>query len=118
MREAMHCWRRACIVRKPTSGSTLMRRPNHKHWATSLPESSEALSDLDAFCNEMGGIERSEATRFILIAWSKARRGQFTAMWGFGSQMPASQAMVVSTEPVPPKETKLSKTTKKRVSDS
>lgn len=94
-----------------------MRKANHKHWATSLPESSKALSDLDAFCNEMGGIERSEATRFILIAWSKARRGQFAAMWGFGSPMPASQSMIAPTEPVPPKETKPSKTTKKRVPD-
>lgn len=62
-----------------------MRRQDYKHWQTGLPQESDALADLDEFCADMGGIERSEATRFILIAWSKARRGEFGQMWGFAS---------------------------------
>ena len=62
-----------------------MRRQDYNHWSTGLPKDSDALADLDDFCTEMGGIERSEATRFILIAWSKSRRSQFGQMWGFGS---------------------------------
>ncbi len=67
----------------------MANKREYKTWGTGLPEDSEALEDLDAFCDEMGRITRAEATRFILIAWSKARRGKFQQMWGFASGSPA-----------------------------
>ncbi len=67
----------------------MAKKRDYETWGTGLPEDSEALEDLDAFCEEMGNITRAEATRFILIAWSKARRGKFQQMWGFASGSPA-----------------------------
>lgn len=67
----------------------MAKKRDYETWGTGLPEGSEALEDLDAFCEEMGNITRAEATRFILIAWSKARRGKFQQMWGFGAGGPA-----------------------------
>ncbi len=74
---------------------------DYKTWGTGLPEESEALEDLDDFCEEMGNITRAEATRFILIAWSKARRGKFQQMWGFASGNPTQQVSV-SMDQLPP----------------
>ncbi len=67
----------------------MAKKRDYETWGTGLPEESEALEDLDAFCEEMGNITRAEATRFVLIAWSKARRGKFQQMWGFASGSPA-----------------------------
>jgi hypothetical protein len=59
-----------------------MPRREDPYWNTTLPEGSDALADLDAFRKEWGNITRNDATRMLLIAWSKARRGQFNSLWG------------------------------------
>ncbi len=58
-------------------------KKDYASWQAGLRENSEELEDLDAFAEEMGGITRSEATRQILIMWSKARRGKLTQTYGF-----------------------------------
>lgn len=78
----------------------MAKKRDYETWGTGLPEGSEALEDLDAFCEEMGNITRAEATRFILIAWSKARRGKFQQMWGFASGSPAQLNVSMDAAPV------------------
>lgn len=75
-----------------------MRKAGWKSWETALPENSDAFRDLEDFCAEMGDIDRAIATRFILIAWSKARRGQLGQMWGFSF---AGAGQVPSPAPAP-----------------
>jgi len=58
-------------------------KKDYASWQAGLRENSEELEDLDTFAEEMGGITRSEATRQILIMWSKARRGKLTQTYGF-----------------------------------
>jgi hypothetical protein len=58
-------------------------KKDYASWQAGLRENSEELEDLDTFAEEMGGITRTEATRHILIMWSKARRGKLTQTYGF-----------------------------------
>jgi hypothetical protein len=58
-------------------------KKDYASWQAGLRENSEELDDLDTFAEEMGGITRSEATRQILIMWSKARRGKLAQTYGF-----------------------------------
>ena len=65
-----------------------------------LPEGSTALSDLDAFCEEWGNISRADATQRIVIAWSKARRGDLAAFGAMGITL--SVVSVATPEAIQP----------------
>ncbi len=58
-----------------------MRKEEDEYWNTSLPKNHEALDELDAYCNEWGGLTRAEATRRLLIEWAKLRRGKEISGW-------------------------------------
>ena len=58
-----------------------MRKSNEVYWTISLPKDHEALQALDAYCKEWGGLSWAEATRRLLIEWSKIQRGQSTSAW-------------------------------------
>jgi hypothetical protein len=58
-----------------------MRKSTEVYWTTSLPKDHEALRALDAYCQEWGGLSRAEATRRLLIEWSKVKQGQPIAAW-------------------------------------
>jgi hypothetical protein len=57
-------------------------KKDYESWQTGLRHHSDELDDLDAFAEEHG-FTRQEATRQILIMWSKARRGKLTQTYGF-----------------------------------
>jgi hypothetical protein len=59
-----------------------MRSNDDEYWTTSLPKDHEALRELDAYCNEWGGLTRAEATRRLLIEWVKVRKGESIVGWG------------------------------------
>ena len=92
-----------------------MRKAGYKYWQTGLPEHSEALADLDAFCERMGGITRAEGDRLILLAWSAMQRGKPLIWESAMTQASAPQVTVAPTASVSPKETKPS--AKKPVKD-
>src|SRR2546425_12260196 len=56
-----------------------MRKDDWTYWTTGLPTASEALDDLEALARELG-TSKAEANRFLIVAWSKARRGD--QLWG------------------------------------
>jgi hypothetical protein len=56
-----------------------MRKDGWTYWTTGLPDDSEALADLEALARELG-TTKAEANRFLIVAWSKARRGDH--LWG------------------------------------
>jgi hypothetical protein len=58
-----------------------MRNTDEVYWTTSLPRDHEALRELDAYSQEWGGLSRAEATRRLLIEWTKIRRGQSISGW-------------------------------------
>lgn len=58
-----------------------------------LPTGSTALQDLDAYRQEWGGISRAEATRQIIIAWSKVRHGELSALGAMGLSLSAVPEM-------------------------
>jgi hypothetical protein len=58
-----------------------MRKSDEVYWTTSLPKDHEALQALDAYCKEWGGLSRAEATRRLLMEWSKIQRGQSISLW-------------------------------------
>jgi hypothetical protein len=64
-----------------------------------LPENSSALSELDAFCEEWGNISRADATQRLIIAWSKARRGDPGAFGAMGIALSVTSAPTATTEP-------------------
>jgi hypothetical protein len=59
-----------------------MRKDGWTYWTTGLPDDSEALGDLQRLANELG-VTKAEANRLLLIAYSKASRGQWSGLWGF-----------------------------------
>jgi hypothetical protein len=59
-----------------------MRKDGWTYWTTGLPDDSQALRDLQRLADELG-VTKAEATRFLLIAYSKARRGEWSQFWGF-----------------------------------
>ena len=77
------------------------RRPDAIYTNYPLPEDSNALSDLDAFCEEWGNISRADATQRLIIAWSKARRGDPGAFGAMGIALSVTSAPAVTTEAVP-----------------
>ncbi len=61
-----------------------MRKNGWTYWTTGLPDDSEALGDLQRLADELG-VTKAEANRLLLIAYSKASRGQWSGLWGFGA---------------------------------
>jgi hypothetical protein len=61
-----------------------MRKDGWTYWTTGLPADSEALGDLQRLADELG-VTKAEANRFLLIAYSKASRGQWSWLWGFSA---------------------------------
>ncbi len=59
-----------------------MRKDGWTYWTTGLPDESEALQDLQQLADELG-VTRAEANRLLLIAYSKATRGEWSQLWGF-----------------------------------
>jgi hypothetical protein len=58
-----------------------MRKDDWTYWTTGLPDDSEALRDLQKLADELG-VTKAEANRFLLIAYSKASRGEWGQLWG------------------------------------
>jgi len=59
-----------------------MRKEGWTYITTGLPDDSEALADLQRLANELG-VTKAEANRLLLIAYSKASRGEWSQLWGF-----------------------------------
>ncbi len=59
-----------------------MRKDGWTYWTTGLPGDSEALADLQRLASELG-VTKAEANRLLLIAYSKASRGEWGGLWGF-----------------------------------
>jgi hypothetical protein len=59
-----------------------MRATSDDYWNTSLPKDHDALRELDAYCQEWGGLTRAEATRRLLIEWTLRRQGKDLSAWG------------------------------------
>ena len=59
-----------------------MRKDGWTYWTTGLPDDSEAFQDLRRLADELG-VTKAEATRLLLIAYSKASRGEWSQLWGF-----------------------------------
>ncbi len=59
-----------------------MRKDGWTYITTGLPDDSEALADLQRLADELG-VTRAEANRLLLIAYSKASRGEWSQLWGF-----------------------------------
>ena len=59
-----------------------MRKDGWTYWTTGLPDNSQAFGDLQRLADELG-VTKAEATRLLLIAYSKASRGQWSQLWGF-----------------------------------
>jgi hypothetical protein len=59
-----------------------MRATSDEYWNTSLPKDHDALRELDAYCQEWGGLTRAEATRRLLIEWTLLRQGKGLSSWG------------------------------------
>jgi len=59
-----------------------MRKDGWTYWTTGLPDNSQAFQDLQRLADELG-VTKAEATRLLLIAYSKARRGEWSQLWGF-----------------------------------
>jgi hypothetical protein len=59
-----------------------MRKDGWTYITMGLPDDSEALHDLQRLANELG-VTKAEATRLLLIAYSKASHGVWTQLWGF-----------------------------------
>jgi hypothetical protein len=58
-----------------------MRATTDDYWNTSLPKDHEALRELDAYCQEWGGLTRAEATRRLLMEWAMLRNGKDLSTW-------------------------------------
>jgi hypothetical protein len=58
-----------------------MRATSDEYWNTSLPKDHDALRELDAYCQEWGGLTRAEATRRLLIEWTLLRQGKGLSAW-------------------------------------
>ncbi len=59
-----------------------MRKDGWTYITTGLPDDSEALADLQRLADELG-VTKAEANRLLLIAYSKASRGEWSQLWGF-----------------------------------
>lgn len=59
-----------------------MRKDGWTYITTGLSNDSEALQDLQRLADELG-VTKAEATRLLLIAYSKASRGEWSQLWGF-----------------------------------
>jgi len=62
-----------------------MRARSDDYWNTSLPKDHDALRELDAYCQEWGGLTRAEATRRLFIEWAMLRKGKDLSAWSSGA---------------------------------
>lgn len=51
------------------------------YWKTGLSKKSKALADLDDLAEDLG-FSRAETTRFLIVAFSKAKRGEWNPLYG------------------------------------
>ncbi len=58
-----------------------MRKDGWTYWTTGLPDDSKALADLQRLADELA-VTKAEANRLLLIAYSKASRGEWSGLWG------------------------------------
>lgn len=65
------------------------RSKDYEYTSYPLPITSTALQDLDVYRQEWGGMSRGEATRQLVIAWSKARHGDYSALGAMGLALAA-----------------------------
>lgn len=64
----------------------MAQRPDYTYWKTGLHQDSNALADLDTLAKELG-VSRAEANRFLIVAFSKAKRGEWNPLFsGFQAQ--------------------------------
>jgi hypothetical protein len=64
----------------------MAQKADWTYWKTGLHQDSEALADLDTLAQELG-VSRAEATRFLVVAFSKAKRGEWNPLFsGFQAQ--------------------------------
>ena len=73
-----------------------MRKDGWTYWTTGLPDDSPVLQDLQRLADELG-VARGEANRLLLIAYSKAIRGEWSRLWGFGQGVMASSPSLVGS---------------------
>lgn len=73
-----------------------MRKDGWTYWTTGLPDDSPVLQDLQRLADELG-IARGEANRLLLIAYSKAIRGEWSRLWGFGPGVIVSSPSLASS---------------------
>ena len=59
-----------------------MRKDGWTYWTTGLPDNSQAFQDLQRLADELG-VTKAEATRLLLIAYSKASRGEWSQLSWF-----------------------------------
>lgn len=60
-----------------------MRKDDHQYITYALPDTSEALADLRAFMEEWSIRKEGDATRMIMQAFSRARRGDMSRLQAF-----------------------------------
>jgi hypothetical protein len=72
-----------------------MRKKHEEYWSVSLPKEHEALQALDSYCKEWGGLSRPEATRRLLIEWSRIQRVQPISAWSPTSSPPSMESVVL-----------------------
>jgi hypothetical protein len=58
----------------------MAQKQDWSYWKTGLHKGSDALEDLDSLAHDLG-VSRAEATRFLLVAFSKARRGEWNMLF-------------------------------------
>jgi hypothetical protein len=75
-----------------------MRKDGWTYWTTGLPDDSEALQDLQRLADELG-VTKAEANRLLLIAYSKAIRGEWSQMWGFSTGAVIASPYLIGSPP-------------------
>ncbi len=74
-----------------------MRKDSWTYWTTGLPDDSEALADLHRLADELG-VTKAEANRLLLIAYSKATRGEWSGLWGLSAGPVVMMPHLVGTQ--------------------
>jgi hypothetical protein len=79
----------------------MARDERKEYWGVDLPKDHPALQELDKFCTDEGMISRADATRMILVAWGKLRRGQSDSVWpGAPTAQPVVQQQPTQVQPL------------------
>ncbi len=59
----------------------MAQRTDWDYWKSGLPKRSSALADLDDLAEDLG-VSRAEANRFLIVAFSKSKRGEWNPLYG------------------------------------